>query len=187
MKVRSQAAYIAFMGAKQRLREASSWFPLPALFSFFLVMLLTTHIAVSTNPRVGQPAAVLPLTAEPSEDSAIWLSVIINGDDLVVSDNYRTVFRWPKDVRNLEGIAPFIEHLKNRKAAEIKAATLANRISSYQTKVLIAVDQNLKYSHFRPLLYALAEAGISDYGFETHNLQAETVAETESNSTQEEL
>jgi biopolymer transport protein ExbD len=168
--------YQAMMGAKARLRESSSWFPIPALIAFFLVMLLTTHIAVSTNPRSGQPASVLPLTAEPSEDSAIWFAIVIEGDEVVISDNYRKVFRWQKDVTSLESLRPFITHIKQRAATEIKAAALANKISSTQRKVLIAVDQNLKYSHFRPVLYALAEAGISDYGFETVSLQQDEIA-----------
>lgn len=177
MKVRSPIVYRAMMDAKARLRHASSWFPIPALIAFFLVMLLTTHIAVSTNPRTGQPASALPLNAEPTEDSAIWFSMVIEADELVVSDNYRKVFRWKKDVTSLEDLRPFITHLKQRAATEIKAAALSNKIGTTQKKVLIAVDQSLKYSHFRPVLYALAEAGISDYGFETVSLNQDEVAD----------
>jgi hypothetical protein len=36
-----------------------------------------------------------------------------------------------------------------------------------RTTAVLAVDQKLKFNHLRPVIYALAEARISKYGFET--------------------
>jgi hypothetical protein len=36
---------------------------------------------------------------------------------------------------------------------------------------VLAVDQKLKYIHLRPVIYALAEARIAKYGFETRMLK----------------
>lgn len=167
MKVRSPIVYTAMMSAKTRLRATPSWFPIPCLISFFLVLLLTAHVALSTNPRTGQPAAVLPLAAEKGEDSAIWFSMVIEKDKVVVIDNYRKVFKWPVNTESVEDLEPFINHLKKRVATEVESAALAERISNSQVRAIIAVDQTLRYRHFRPILFALAEAGISQYGFET--------------------
>ena len=47
------------------------------------------------------------------------------------------------------------------------SAGLLNEAISNQLIVVLAIDQKLKYSHIRPILYALAEAGINQYAFET--------------------
>lgn len=179
MNVRSPNVYHAMMNAKERLRHSSSWFPIPALLPFFLVLLLTAHVSMSTNPRTGHPAAVLPLVAEETEDSAIWFSMIIDSktDEVVVADNYRQVFRWPQTVTSVESLKPFIDHLKNRAATEVKAAALSKKVASSQIRTIIAVDQTINYGHFRPILYALAEAGISNYGFETIHRQPLQIVE----------
>ncbi len=170
MKPRSPKVYHAMMAAKQRLRDSYSWYPFPCLISFFLVLLLTAHVVLSTNPRAGHAAAVLPLAAEETEDSVIWLSVTADNGKITVADNERRVFSWPEDVQTIESLSAFVTHLKDRAEIEIKAAALSKRIYQSQKRVILAVDQKLKYRHFRPILYALAEAGFSNYGFETINL-----------------
>ena len=47
------------------------------------------------------------------------------------------------------------------------SASLAKEISHTESLVVLAVDQSLKYLHIQPILAALAQAGISDYAFET--------------------
>jgi biopolymer transport protein ExbD len=161
------------MAAKQRLRDSYSWYPFPCLISFFLVLLLTAHVVLSTNPRIGHASAVLPLAAEETEDSVIWLSVTAEDGKISVADNERRVFTWSEDVQTIEALDAFVFHLKNRAAEEIKAAALSKSIYQSQKRVVLAVDQKLKYRHFRPILYALAEAGFANYGFETINLYDE--------------
>jgi len=173
LKTRSPQVYRAMMAAKQRLRESSSWYPFPCLISFFLVLLLTAHVVLSTNPRAGHAASVLPLVADEAEDSVIWLSVTSENGQITVADNYRQVFSWSEEVQTIQSLDAFVRHLKSRVADEIKSAALSKRIYQSQKQVIIAIDQQLKYRHFRPILYALAEAGISNYGFETVNLYDE--------------
>ena len=161
------------MAAKQRLRESSSWYPFPCLISFFLVLLLTAHVVLSTSLRAGHAASVLPLAAEEAEDSVIWLSVTSEDGKITVADNYRRVFSWSEEIQTIASLDAFVLHLKGRANEEIKSAALSKRIYQSQKRVVLAVDQKLKYRHFRPILYALAEAGISNYGFETINLYEE--------------
>ncbi len=182
MKPRSPNVYYAMMAAKQRLRESSSWYPFPCLISFFLVLLLTAHVVLSTNPRAGHGASVLPLSGEEAEDSVIWFSVTSEEGKITVADNNRRIFSWSEEVQTIESLDAFVLHLKARVNEEIKSAALSKRIYQSQKRVVLAVDQKLKYRHFRPILYALAEAGISNYGFETINLYDENASALNDNA-----
>lgn len=154
---------------KIRLREPIWWFPYPLIISFALVMLLTAHSLFGTNPRVGNPADIIVFPSETMADSPLWMSVTPIGDEIVVTTGKRDVFRWPQDVKDLEALQPFIAHLKVRAAEEVEAAVLAQKVETSQTTAVIAADQRLKYLHIRPIIHALALAGISRYAFETKN------------------
>ncbi len=156
---------------KERLRKPTDWFPFPLIISFTLVLLLTSHVLFATNPRAGHPADVITLPATPQLDSTIWLSVTPVGGDIVVTSNKRKVFRWGQDTQNAADIVPFVTHLKDRVAEEVQSAALLGRMSPAQTVAVIAADQRLKYLHMRPVLYALAQAGIASYSFETQLLK----------------
>lgn len=169
MRVRTRYWETCIAGAKDRLREVIWWFPFPLLISFGLVLLLTAHIVFGTNPRAGSPADVIPLPAKAQQDSALWFSVTPIDDDIVVTTGDRKVFRWPQDVRGMKELQPFVAFLKQRAADEITSAVLAGQVRLSQSQAVIAADQRLRFVHIRPILYALAEAGISLYAFETQN------------------
>lgn len=152
-----------------RLREPLDWYPFPLIVSFALVLLLTGHILFGPNPRAGNPADIITFPAQPIKDSAIWMSVTPIGDDIVVTTGRRKVFRWKQAVRNLTDLKPFIHHLKELAQGEIESAALAKRAQPTQMLAVIAADQRLRYLHIRPIIYALAEAGIAQYAFETQN------------------
>jgi len=154
---------------KERLREPLHWYPFPLLISFAVVLLLTAHVVFGTNPRMGNPANVMTFPSQPRHDSDIWMSVSPSGHDIVVTTSDRRVFRWRQDVANVAGLAPFVSYLKSRAADEVRAAALLKHAFRSQTSAVIAVDQSLKFLHVRPILYALAAAGISQYAFETQN------------------
>jgi hypothetical protein len=157
------------MAVRDRLDENLHWFPVPALLAFGLVLLLTGHILFGTNPRAGNPANIISFPSEPRPDAAIWMSVTPIGDEIVVTTGDRQVFKWRQQVRNAQELGFFVKYLKERVANEIEAAALAKRALKSQTTAVIAADQRLKYLHIRPIIYALAEAGISQYAFETQN------------------
>lgn len=150
-----------------RLRSPLPWYPFPALISFGLAILLLAHVAVSTSRRMGHPTSLLNFPSTHHQAGAIWFSVTPINDEVVVATANRQVFRWPQNIRNIEPLGPFIAWLKEATYQEIEAAALLNRIEKKQTIAVIAADQTLKYSHLRPVLYALAQANVSKYGFET--------------------
>lgn len=155
--------------AKARLREPLWWYPFPAVIAFGLITVLIAHVALSTSIRMGHPATLLSFPSEARPDGAIWFSVTPMGNDIVVASASRRVFRWPQNARTTEPAAAFIDWLKLRSQQAVEAAALLNRASAVQATAVIAADQTLKYVHLRPILYALAEAGITHYGFETLN------------------
>jgi hypothetical protein len=155
--------------AKARLRTPLWWYPFPAVIAFGLITLLTAHLTLSTSVRMGHPTTLLSFPSEPRADGAIWFSVTPIGNDIVVASASRRVFRWPQNARNTEAAAAFIDWLRQRAQQEIEAAALLNRAHPVQATAVIAADQTLKFVHLRPILYALAEAGITHYGFETLN------------------
>jgi hypothetical protein len=167
-----------FAAVKNRLREPMFWFPFPLLISFMLVLLLTSHVLFGTNPRTGQPADVLSFPAKPARDSAIWFSVTPIGGDVVVATNQREVFRWRQDAHDLAPLKDFVAYLRRRVETEVEAAVLQKAAGENQANVVIAADQRLKFLHMRPILHALAEAGIAHYSFETQQpvLQADAPA-----------
>lgn len=154
---------------RDRLDENPQWFPIPAFIAFGLVIVLTGHILFGTNPRAGNPANIISFPSEARPDAAIWMSVTPIGDDIVVTTSDRKVFKWRQQVRNAEELGQFVGYLKARVAEEIQAAAMAKRALKTQTNAVIAADQRLKYVHIRPIIYALAQAGISQYAFETQN------------------
>lgn len=161
----------SYNDAKERLRTPLWWYPFPMLLSFALVLLLTGHALIGTNPRMGNPASIVTFAAESRRDSPIWLSVTPIGDEIVVTTGDRKVFRWPQDKADGKALEPLRAYLKRAAAREVESAALVKAAAAHQTTAVIAADQRLKYLHVRPLLYAFAEAGIARYAFETLNPQ----------------
>jgi hypothetical protein len=153
----------------ERLHEVIWWYPFPLVISFALVMILTAHVMFGTNPRAGNPANIIAFPSDTQKDSALWLSVTPVGKEIVVTTSDRRVFRWPQDVRGMQPLAPLVAYLKERAQEEIRSAVIAGRVLKTQTQAVIAADQRLKYLHIRPIIHALAAAGISQYAFETQN------------------
>ena len=152
---------------RSRLQESSSWFPYPCLFSFGLVLLFSGHILTGINPRIGSPADVLPFKSETAKEGAIWLSISVHKGLVVVSTDDRHIFSWDERDRDLGMVDSLVKHLRNRIVEITLSASLAKEISHTESLVVLAVDQSLKYLHIQPVLTALAQAGISEYAFET--------------------
>jgi hypothetical protein len=160
---------------KERLREPLHWFPYPFFLPFALILVFTAHIFFAINPRMGNPADILTFPAETHKDGPFWLSVTPIGDDVVVTTGDRKVFRWSQNVRSVADLHDLTEYLKKRVEDELLAVGLVGKASKSQTSAVLAVDQRLKYLHIRPIIYALAEAKITHYSFETNNPVLATV------------
>ena len=152
---------------KDRVSESVSWFPYPCLFSFGLIIILSGHILLGINPRLGNPAVALPFDAEPLDEGAIWLSVSIANEKVTITTDDRKVFSWDQSSRESNVVDKLVEHLQERTVQITLSTSLAKEISQIESTVILSIDQKVKFLHVKPILLALAKAGISEYGFET--------------------
>jgi hypothetical protein len=157
----------AYVATQQRLSEPLWWFPYPILIAIGMVLILTGHLVFAINPRMGHPASLINFPAQMRPDSAIWFSMTPIDHDIVITTNDRLIFRWPQDLTPAQTTQPFVAYLRRRVAIEIDSAALLKRAPNTPLTVVIAADQRLKYLHLRPVIAALAEAGITSYAFET--------------------
>jgi hypothetical protein len=168
---RNQSWVEALMGLKERLQEPVLWFPFPALIAFGLVIILRGHLLTGLNPRLGARVDVIQYDARNLPDGGIWLGVFQDGKQVLVVTSDRRRFSWPIDSQNMKDIEPLVNYLQNRVQKEAYSTAIKLESNLTRTTAVLAVDQKLKYIHLRPVIYALAEARIAKYGFETRLLK----------------
>lgn len=168
---RNQSWVQALMGLKERLQEPVLWFPFPALIAFGLVIILRGHLLTGLNPRLGARVDVIQYDAKNLPDGGIWLGVFQDGKQVLVVTSDRRRFSWPIDSQNMKDIEPLVTYLQNRVKKEAYSTAIKLESNLTRTTAVLAVDQKLKYIHLRPVIYALAEARIAKYGFETRVLK----------------
>lgn len=161
----------ALLSLKERLQEPILWFPFPALIAFGLVIILRGHLLTGLNPRLGARVDVIQYKAKALPDGGIWLGVFQDGKKVYVVTSDRRRFTWPIDSQDYHDMGPLIKYLKGRVKKEAYSTAIKLESNMTRTTAVLAVDQKLKYIHLRPILYALAEARIAKYGFETRMLK----------------
>ncbi len=158
---------VRYTECRLRLLECVIWFPLPFLIPFALVLFLTVHVLSGANMRLGHAVDVLTLATTKQTVPTIWFSVVARGGSLVVSTADRSRFSWnlldPEPAR----VAAFAKYLRQSGIKQVEDAAIALQARPEALTAYIALDQNLTYHHFIPILTALSQAGISRYEFET--------------------
>ncbi|MDB2447404.1 hypothetical protein N9W79_02130 [bacterium] len=177
---------------KERLKEHVNWFPVPALISFVLVLLFIGHLLVNINPRLGNSAVILTMDAELEKEGSIWLSISEKEGQLYLTTYDRKMFSWPSKTKSLEPLSGFKKFLETTTAELAAQAAVSKFVSKSQTKVVLAVDQRLRYYHVRPILHILAEVGLDSYAFETQRLKLaknteDSPGEENNNSSEEKM
>lgn len=168
-------------GMRERLSEPLLWFPFPALIAFGLVIVLRGQLFSSFNHRLGTEANVMEMQAEPLRSPGIWLSITQLGNDiLIITDDHKR-FTVPLAAPNVEALTPLVRYLDERVRQLAFKSTLDLNLDQDRIRAVLAIDQKLRYIHVRPILYALAEAKISSYGFET-KLSSSPVAKSDPDS-----
>lgn len=156
---------------KERLNEPILWFPFPALIAFGLVIILRGHLLTGLNPRLGARVDVLQFKATQLQDGGIWFGIYPEGEKIVVVSSDRRRFSWSIHSQDMKELAPLIAYLKSRVQKEAYSTAFKMESNLTRTTAVLAVDQKLKYIHLRPMIYALAEAKIARYGFETRMIK----------------
>lgn len=152
---------------KERLAEPILWYPYPALIAFALVTILSGHLLTYLNPRLGTSVEVIPLEAPRLILGDIWLGIKLNGDVLEIMTTDRHIFRWKNKSLERKDMSALIDYLKEKTRHQAHRAGLKMKAMESEIRAIIAIDKNVSYAHLNPVLYALAEAKISKYGFES--------------------
>jgi hypothetical protein len=152
---------------RERLSEPLHWYPFPAMIGFTLVLILGGHLLTDLNPRLGARVDILPFDAPRHRDGGIWLGLYPKDDQLHIVTSDRQKFTWPLDSQQMSAVQPLVDYLNQKVQQEIYGTALKMESTVTRTTAVLAVDQRLRYFHIRPVIYALARARISQYGFET--------------------
>lgn len=150
-----------------RLNDRQTLFPYPAAVSFGLALILFTHFSLELNPRLGNPVEALPFATEQNEIGNLWFSVYVRDEKLVIRTLDRRLFKIPLNEFSIEDFSEFQAYLEEYIREKTMESAVSFDFEIRNTTAVFSVDQRLRYTHIRPLIYILAKVGITRYGFET--------------------
>ena len=158
---------ISFQLKKERLRESINWAPFPILISFYLVTILGARLLTDLNPRLGARVKPIRYYSQEKENPVIWIGIYNEKDHFSIVTSERKKFSISKTDYDISGLNDFIVHLKDIQKHHYEAIGRSLDSAEERSRIAISVDRDLMFKDLKPLIYAFAEAGISNYEFET--------------------
>lgn len=152
---------------RERLQRNGNAILLLGILPFMYTVALTGKIMPAINPRLGAPAEVTELVHKGGKEGQIFISIAFDGDMLVAVDSNRRIAHWKSNSRSAEDVKTLTALLKKNIYDSVLTSSLSNKSFPFQTRVVLAIDQHLRFGHVKPILYALADAKITQYSFET--------------------
>lgn len=137
-----------------------------ALIPVGIIVILSAFIPLEINPRLFSQAKPLQISGPEAPPTSLWFAVAPTKEGISISTTDGKSFELKNDEREKERGEAFREYLSERKKELIKEKTLANRVDDQSTLVVLSADERLTYFHLRPVIYALASAGVTRYAFE---------------------
>jgi hypothetical protein len=162
-----QNVNILFDRISGRIQSSVIFFLFLLLFPLGLNLILTAHILNAVNYRAGNPSNPIEYQTPKIGDSPLWFSITPVNNEIIVTSTDGKIFRWPQQVTDIKKLEKFMSYLREKMASEIKSAALINHAHQNKYTVVISADRHITYAHLRPLIFALAEVGISNYALET--------------------
>lgn len=162
-----RAWYKQYGDLRGRFPDYSMILSFAAFISFGFVILFMGYVFPILNPRLGNPAQLLPYQSERQKDSNIWLSIFPEKDNLVIITVDQKRFSWPLVRPDEKIVNAFRNHIQEMIKKEMLRSGLSFQATSNDTSAILSIDQRLRYAHIVPILYVLSQAKIATYGFET--------------------
>lgn len=162
---RSPKMASAFARVQSRLAMPFTATPAFLFIPVGFAALLLIYTALETNPRLLSTAKPIALAGNEADEAPLWYSVAPDKDGIVVTSNTGEAFQIQNEHQDA-GIKKLGAHLKDRGSDSMLDVALSNRMDQRNAFVVLSVDERLTYFHVRPVIYALASAGITRYGFE---------------------
>lgn len=157
----------AFARLKDRLTDDRSFKIYTLLIPFMAVAILTIYISFETSTRLYGVAQPIEQNSQPMSGFGVWLSIGAREGKIVVTTINGQSFSWPLSGPSKKEIELLGNFLKETARRVVEQSVMKGQIKAQDTVVALSVDQRLNFHHIRPVLYALADAGFTKYGFET--------------------
>lgn len=157
---------LALERQSERLAVPFTVWPTYVLIPVGFMLLLSLFIPIEVNPRLFSLAKPLQLSGEEEQPSSLWFAVAPSKAGVSISTIDGQVFEMSNDVPEEKRGEEFRAYLKGKSQSIIQASALANRLDQRSSLVVLSADERLTYYHLRPVIYALASAGITRYAFE---------------------
>ena len=164
-------AILAFARQKERMFEDGSFRIFTLILPFMAVSVLTIYTSLETSTRLYGVSNPLEHNSEVVERSGLWLSIGIKNDQVIIRTINGQTFSWALSGPTEEQLTPLKTYLSAAAKDIVEKSVLKGQISSNDSLVALSVDQQLNFNHIRPVIYAIAGAGFTKYGFETRVLR----------------
>lgn len=158
---------LSFQLKKERLRESINWVPFPIIISFYLVTILGAQLLTDLNPRLGARVKPIRYYSAEKANPVIWVGIYADKSKINLVTSERVKYSVPRSDYNVKGLKDFIEHLKKIQMHHYESMGRSLDSVENRSRIAISVDRDLIFKDLKPLIYAFAEAGISNYEFET--------------------
>jgi hypothetical protein len=126
---------------------------------------------LGTSARIGSPADTLAWNAQEAPNASLWISLVSKDGTTYVTTSNKQIYSWPSENPTKKQLLPLIRFLEKRLDGSALSTVTSRRTSLDTATLLIAADQHLSYGAFKPLLYVMSRAKITNYGFETRRIR----------------
>ena len=161
----------AFLRQAERLTRENPLHVSLLFIPFFIVTILTIYVGFQTAPRLFGVGKPLEKISEISPDHEVWLSLAVKKEKLIITVSDGQVFSWSVEGPGDEDLEKLQFYLRQRAEEIVRDSVRRGQVDEVRGVAALSVDQGLTYHHIRPVIFALAGAGFSKYGFETRVLR----------------
>jgi biopolymer transport protein ExbD len=159
---------------KTRLQLVNYWVLYPIFISSLFLCVCLSQVLSTLNPRVDSHTQIpyLPasmVSSEPIEPpfQGIWLAVHPTSTGVLIQLPDEPRLFWDKTPDTAKVVGTQLAAILTRKVQHLYLKTaLSQRVEMTEPLVKIAADNALLYKDLLPVLYAMAEVGLSQYAFE---------------------
>lgn len=163
---RSPRIALALERQADRLVMPFTAWPTYVLIPVGIILILSAFLPLELNERLVSQAKPLQLSGPEAPATNLWFAIAPTKDGVSITSIDGHVFQLSDNTPDAERGAAFRAYLREVKASVIESTTLANRIDQNSSLVVLSADERLNYYHLRPVIYALASAGVTRYAFE---------------------
>lgn len=157
----------AFDRQNSRMKFDLQFSPLVIFLPFLCTTILALFVAFESSARVKSRVQSFNYSADPAQDHMMWMSIGLAGDNIIIKTSNNHMFKWASAGPSVSEFKSFEDFMKTWAQDHLNKTVRRGQITVDTNVAALSVDQRLTFHHIRPVIYALATAGVSRYGFET--------------------